>query len=41
MLRAALEHGFDRLYYVTHRPDVAAQADARIVIEGGKVRIER
>lgn len=41
MLRAAMRLGrFRRCYFVSHRPEVAAQADARIVVADGTARIE-
>ena len=40
-LRKALElGGFERLYYVSHNPTVQAQADAQIVLDGGRARVE-
>ena len=42
MLRAALDlGGFSRCYYVTHREDVATQADAWLVCGGGTVEVRR
>jgi exonuclease SbcC len=41
MLRAAMALGrFRRCYFVSHRPEVAAQADARIAVADGTARIE-
>jgi exonuclease SbcC len=42
MLRRALQlGGLRNVYYVSHRPEVAGQADARIVVTaGGEVRLE-
>lgn len=40
MLRAALQlGGFHRIYFVSHRPDVQAQADGAIIVAGGTARI--
>lgn len=41
MLRRAMELGsFDRIYMISHRAIVSAQADARIVVGGGRVTVE-
>jgi len=41
MLRHAMAiGGFEQVYFVSHRPEVRDQADARIVLEGGQARIE-
>jgi len=41
MLRAALElGGFRRLYFISHDAEVRAQADAEIVLSGGRVALD-
>jgi hypothetical protein len=41
LLRSALEiGGFDRIYLVSHTPEVYEQCDARLVFHGGQVEVE-